>query len=356
MTMQSHPSMPPPEVGGRVPNFTLPHADGSNAMFYDRVTGGPVVMLVCASAGEPPARTAIEALADRRDTFGCHDAEIFIVSGDDVAAHRQLSEALGLDAHFMSDPKNEVRPGLLAGAGGHGLRTYVLDPNQRILALIDGGDPARHAEDALAALAAQPAAPSALHLTAAAPVLLLPNVLPLAFCDELVARWQRDHVEGVVGVIVDGRTVNKPVSAKKRSLDHDITDPAMVQRLSRILAATLPVEMNKAFYFDMPFYFDTLIIIGYEAGRGDYFRTHRDNMTPRSVNRRYAMSLNLNDDYDGGELRFPEYGPHLYRPPKGAAAVFSCSLLHEALPVTRGRRLVLTTFFCDSRVRPRQQG
>jgi predicted 2-oxoglutarate/Fe(II)-dependent dioxygenase YbiX len=25
--------------------------------------------------------------------------------------------------------------------------------------------------------------------------------------------------------------------------------------------------------------------------------------------------------------------------------VFSCSLLHRALPVTRGRRFVLTTFF-----------
>ncbi len=27
------------------------------------------------------------------------------------------------------------------------------------------------------------------------------------------------------------------------------------------------------------------------------------------------------------------------------AAVFSCSVLHQALPVTRGRRFVLTTFF-----------
>ena len=352
--MQPSSSLPSPEIGGRVPNFTLPHVDGSNAMFYDRVTGGPVVMLVCASAGTSPARTVIQGLACRSDAFRGHEAELFVVSGDDVESHRQLAAELGLEAHFLSDPKNEVRPGLLAGDGETGLRTYVLDPNQRILAVIDGGDPVRHAEDPLAVLASQPAAPPPLRLTTAAPVLLVPNVLPPELCDELVARWHGDHAEGVVGVIVDGRTVNKQVSTKKQSLDHDVTDPAMVKRLSNRLAATLPVEMNKAFYFDMPFYFDTLIVIGYEAGRGDYFRTHRDNMTPRSVNRRYAMSLNLNDDYDGGELRFPEYGPHLYRPAKGAAAVFSCSLLHEALPVTRGRRLVLTTFFCDSRQRPRQ--
>ncbi len=352
--MPPHPSPPPPEVGGRVPNFTLPHVDGGNAMFYDRVTGGPVVMVVCASAGAPPARGAVDGLARRRGALAGHDAALFVVSGDDVAAHRQLAAALGLEAHFLSDPRNEVRPGLLAGAGAAGLRTYVLDPNQRILALIDGGDPARHAENALAVLAAQPAPPPPAHLTTSAPVLLIPNVLPPALCDELAARWHGDHAEGVVGVIVDGRTVDKQVSTKKQSLDHGVTDPAMVKRLSNRLAATLPIEMNKAFYFDMPFYFDTLIVIGYEAGRGDYFRTHRDNLTPRSANRRYAMSLNLNDDYDGGELRFPEYGPHLYRPAKGAAAVFSCSLLHEALPVTRGRRLVLTTFFCDSRQRPGQ--
>lgn len=348
--------MPPPQIGGRVPNFVLPHADGSNAMFYDRVTGRPVVMLVCASAGNPPARAAVDELAARCDAFEDLGADIFVISGDDVDAHRQLAATLGFEAQFLSDPKNEVRPGLLAGDRGQGLRTYVLDPNQRILAVIDDGDPARHALAAQAALAAQPPAPLPVNLTTSAPVLLLPNVLPSELCDELVARWQQDHTEGVVGVIVDGQTVDKQVSAKKQSLDHDVTEPTMVKRLSNLLAATLPVEMNKAFYFDMPFYFDTLIVIGYEAGRGDYFRTHRDNLTPRSANRRYAMSLNLNDDYEGGELRFPEYGPHLYRPAKGAAAVFSCSLLHEALPVTRGRRLVLTTFFCDSRNRPPQQG
>ena len=64
----------------------------------------------------------------------------------------------------------------------------------------------------------------------------------------------------------------------------------------------------------------------------------------------FALSINLNtDEYDGGDLRFPEYGPHLYRPELGAALVFSCSLIHEALPVTRGRRFVLLNFMRDVR-------
>ncbi len=58
------------------------------------------------------------------------------------------------------------------------------------------------------------------------------------------------------------------------------------------------------------------------------------------------MTLNLNTgEYEGGHLRFPEYGPHLYKPGLGDAVVFSCSLVHQALPVTSGTRYVLLSFF-----------
>ena len=45
-----------------------------------------------------------------------------------------------------------------------------------------------------------------------------------------------------------------------------------------------------------------------------------------------------------GELVFPEYGPDRYKPDDGGAVIFSCSLIHEALAVTRGRRFALLTF------------
>jgi hypothetical protein len=52
-------------------------------------------------------------------------------------------------------------------------------------------------------------------------------------------------------------------------------------------------------------------------------------------------------------LRFPEYGPELYRPAAGAGLVFSCSHLHEVLEVTAGRRFVLLSFlFGDQPPRP----
>jgi predicted 2-oxoglutarate/Fe(II)-dependent dioxygenase YbiX len=43
----------------------------------------------------------------------------------------------------------------------------------------------------------------------------------------------------------------------------------------------------------------------------------------------------------------PEYGSRTYRAPTGGAVVFSCSLLHEATAVTRGRRFAFLPFLYD---------
>jgi hypothetical protein len=62
---------------------------------------------------------------------------------------------------------------------------------------------------------------------------------------------------------------------------------------------------------------------------------------------RFAVSVNLNEGYEGGEIGFPEYGPQLYRPGAGAALVFSCSLLHGISPITLGRRYAFLPFLHD---------
>jgi predicted 2-oxoglutarate/Fe(II)-dependent dioxygenase YbiX len=102
--------------------------------------------------------------------------------------------------------------------------------------------------------------------------------------------------------------------------------------------------MRTAFNYEVS-RFEDFRIACYDSARGGYFRPHRDNTTEGTAHRRFAMSLLLNDDYEGGTLRFPEYGLHEYRPDAGSAVVFSCSLLHEATDVTRGQRFVLLSFF-----------
>jgi predicted 2-oxoglutarate/Fe(II)-dependent dioxygenase YbiX len=86
----------------------------------------------------------------------------------------------------------------------------------------------------------------------------------------------------------------------------------------------------------------------YDAEDGGYFRPHRDNTTAGTAHRRFAVSINLNaEDFEGGDLRLPAFGPRTYRPPTGGAVVFSCSLLHEATPVTAGTRYAFLPFLHD---------
>ena len=175
-----------------------------------------------------------------------------------------------------------------------------------------------------------------------APALMLPDVLDSELCRTLIQAWEKEHQEGGVSVGTD----NMMDASKKRTLEHVVTDPALARPVVERLARRIGPELVKVFNFNERFGFEGLTVMSYQADRQDFFGMHRDN--PRqNLPRRFAVSLNLNDNFEGGGLRFPEYGPHTYKPDAGAAVVFSCSLLHEALPLTQGQRWVLTTFFCD---------
>ena len=129
----------------------------------------------------------------------------------------------------------------------------------------------------------------------------------------------------------------------KRRRDLTVTDDGLMKVLSSNVGRRVIPELRKAFAYDAR-RFEGFKIVCYEAADAGFFKAHRDNLSPSTVHRRFAMSLNLNDDYEGGQLRFPEYGGDLYRPAAGAAIMFSCAHLHEVVAVTRGRRFALLSF------------
>jgi hypothetical protein len=67
------------------------------------------------------------------------------------------------------------------------------------------------------------------------------------------------------------------------------------------------------------------LIARYDAETGGHFGPHRDDAGISVAHRRFAVSINLNADFDGGEISFPEYSQR----------------------VTRGRRYVFLTFLFD---------
>ena len=102
-------------------------------------------------------------------------------------------------------------------------------------------------------------------------------------------------------------------------------------------------ELWKAWWIDR-LQTEAFYVASYQAERGDFFSAHRDNNLPSTERRRIAVSIELSDDYEGGGLVFPEYSDDRWRAPAGGGLVFSCSLMHEAVPVTAGLRYVLLAF------------
>jgi hypothetical protein len=92
----------------------------------------------------------------------------------------------------------------------------------------------------------------------------------------------------------------------KRRRDHIVADPELLRELSSVVGRrVLPEVEKKAFAFRAT-RFEGFKIACYDAATGGFFRPHRDNLMPSTAHRVFALTLNLNDRYDGGQLRFPE--------------------------------------------------
>jgi predicted 2-oxoglutarate/Fe(II)-dependent dioxygenase YbiX len=179
-----------------------------------------------------------------------------------------------------------------------------------------------------------------------APVLLAPRIFDEALCDRLIALHQADG-GALTGVMRDlGETTVAVMDGNKRRRDLWIDDGDLQGRIRDALASRLFPLVHRAYQFHVA-EIERYLVSCYDVADGGVFRPHRDNTTHETAGRSFACSINLNEDFDGGDLRFAEYGPGLHRPPKGGAVVFSCGLMHEATPVTRGRRYAFLPFFYD---------
>lgn len=342
--------LPPPlEPGQRAPNFALPTAEGRPEQFYDRFVGQMVLLLVLPSASSSEARQTLAEMQRARETLREAGVAGLAMSGDTPAAIGALASELALDFPLYADAQGAAlaRFGLPPGTLGVPPRALLIDRNQRLLEVFEQGpDLVARVLEHLSQAAPARAVRSVI---AQAPVLLLPNVLTPALCEQAIAAWQADNEEGLVNLperayeqAEEDKRVHAVYFSLKKRRDH-VADDTLNAVLMQAIMSRLKPELAKAFRFQ-PGGLERVCIGAYEAERGDYFRPHRDNTTETTKNRCFAVSIALNQDYEGGGVRFAEFGPEVYDPPIGGALVFSCSLLHEALPVTRGTRFAAFTF------------
>lgn len=312
------------QPGQPIPEFHLPPEDGVCATVYERYCGRRLVVLL---AADPSAFAGCEQPGLDQQMLGLvpgtwgHAVNAMIPAMTDDG--RVQNALLGPNAGFPQSPI-----------------AFVFDRTLRLLGRISSGGP-----EALAGVlkSIHDDRTDPLQLTAAAPVLMLPAVLDQALCGRLMAAHDRCFENsGMVRVREGVPSVVADASFKARR-DHALTDPNLVEAAIGAIQSNLLPGIAQAFRFRVE-RMEGLKIAAYDAATGGYFRPHRDNVAADTSHRQFAVSVNLNDGYAGGVLRFPEFVQTDYRPPAGGAIVFSGGLLHEVRPVTEGRRYVLLTF------------
>ncbi len=322
----------PLSLGEPAPFFTAPTP--SNPQFAFDSAAGRYVLLLFLPLGAGPKLAALQALAAHQRLFDDAKASAFVILRDPEAArgmrdmrglrwmidvNGQISERYGPEPHWLL-----LDPALCA------MVTAPIDAPERLFQLIADLPP--------------PQAHAGVPITA--PVLTAPRIFEPELCQALIARHAADGGT-FTGVMRDaGDRTQLVMDDLKKRRDLLIDDPDLVAAVQARLERRLYPLIKLALGFTVT-RIERFLVSCYDADDGGVFHPHRDNTTQATAYRKFAGSLNLNDDFEGGDLRFAEFGPATYRPPVGGAVVFSCALMHEALRVTRGRRYAFLPFFYD---------
>jgi predicted 2-oxoglutarate/Fe(II)-dependent dioxygenase YbiX/peroxiredoxin len=336
--------------GDLAPWFTA--RSGVNPTFhFDSVGGRYVALCFFGSAGDPLSRRVLDEFEGQNHRFDVVNACFFGVSVDaaDESLGRVQQRFPGMIWFWDLDRAISRAYGAAAAdpADGRYLRhTLILDPGLRVAATVPfGEDPTLHVRQVMSILEAQP--PIAA-MDVPAPVITVPAVFEPEFCRTLIDLYET-HGGKDSGFMrdIDGKTVGVYDYSRKRRMDCEITDQNIIKAAQSRLHRRLVPQIKRAFQFNAT-RIERHIVACYDGDTGGHFKAHRDNTTRGTAHRRFAVTINLNaEEYTGGDLKFPEFGPRLYRAPTGGAVVFSCSLLHEASPVTSGRRYAFLPFLYD---------
>jgi len=313
------------------------------AFSLSTLAGAERSVVFVATLGDPRAPERLARCRALWDRFG--QVELLFVSADPAEEPPAVLRGPGVDGRIVLDGDGRLSAGFgIMPPGGDAAVAFRLD---RALRVVERRAVERleQLDDVLAGWrdgAAGRREPR--RLDRHPPVLQLDKVFEQQFAAALV-RWH-----GMAGGVDSGfmvgdgaRTTGRVDHRVKRRSDALVTDPTLVDQCRKRLVLRLGPAIEAAFQFRAT-RIERYLVARYDSADRGMFRAHRDNDSGGTAHRRFAVSVNLNDDYEGGCLRFPEFGDDLYRPDPGSALAFSCSLLHEATPVTTGTRYVFLTF------------
>jgi len=321
-------------VGDFSPYIMLPRARGGMGALQ-LYAGAPTALFFVGIESDGDALFA--ALAAHQSQWETLGLRAIIVTGGDPAHLETARAAQGARAGLWLDAEGAAATTFC----GNGPKecAFLLDRNLRIEAVIQG-DASVAVERFTSTASTCMIEGIGRTLESHPPVLLVADVLGPELRADLLALWtEGDQFQGRTGSGAGSKV--RP----GRKVRTDVQVPAEIQRrLDAALMGRLLPEIEKVFGLRATRR-EAYKIGCYPAENGGFFSQHRDNFEPALVHRRFALTLNLNADFEGGHLVFPEYGPDGYRPPAGTGIVFPCALMHRVNPVTAGERFTLVSFF-----------
>ncbi len=334
---------PLPALGGRT--------NASERFAVANQAGRFLVFCAFGSAADEGARKTLDAIIENRALFDDAKISFFGISTDPADESLQRVKPLVPGIRFFWDFDLVISRMLGAIVPGNTAiqpLVVIADPQLRVYAVLPFEPNGAHVEKLIALLKALPDPAMHAGVPMQAPVLIVPRIFEPALCERLIDLYETGGGSDS-GFMrdVDGRTVGIIDHRMKRRSDHEIKDREIKLATQRRISRRLLPEIQKAFQFKVT-RIERYIVACYDADVGGYFKPHRDNTTKGTAHRRFAVTINLNTgDYSGGGLNFPEYGPLVYHAPRGGAVVFSCSVLHQALPILSGKRYVFLPFLYD---------
>lgn len=323
---------------------------------FDVIAGRYIVLAFIGSAQSPHMRQHFDKILQRRDLFDDGKLCFFTVSTDanDEAEGRIPLLSPGFRAFWDFDAKISRLYGMTKEpneAGQPEVRPtwLVLSPDLRVMAAIAIEEDSASVDRLLHFVENLAPVGQVNGLQLQAPILYLPNIFSHDLCDHLISLYEANGgTESGFMREIQGKTVGLLDKRHKSRKDFTIEDASVVQHIQSIFLKRLVPQIHKAHQFEAT-RMERYIVACYSAEEQGHFGAHRDNTTKGTAHRRFAVSVNLNDDFEGGEVCFPEYGPQSFKAPKGGAVVFSCSLLHSVSQVTQGKRYAFLPFLYDDK-------
>ncbi|MFT8895563.1 MAG: 2OG-Fe(II) oxygenase [Acetobacter sp.] len=303
---------------------------------FDMAAGRYSLLIFMPSAHSAPLAFGTEAFRDLEAKRRNGILEIFCIAGDCQGGTNFCSDLPTDDSIIIFDKDHAVHK--LYNVASDQMLWVLVDPMLRIKQVLpDSPDVAENLNLWLDHAPRFQNGPI--------PALMLDDVLEPQFCQALISYYQSQpqNFSGILTRNSEGAAIQTVSQSFKRRHDCVLRDEALVRGLqARIIRRVVP-EIRKSFQCTVTG-MDRMIVGCYDAAELGGFGPHRDNTVKGAFHRLFAISLNLNNDFKGGELVFPEFSDQGFCPPAGGALIFSSALMHAVRPVTEGKRYACLPF------------